>query len=148
MEWQRFEKLEYGYTIDLPARWVEQPPDLKNSPLETARFADPQDRRHSVIVFRSMPIPGSTARDLAERAQSSLERHGWLELTLIDARVGAENGVRLDAVKRDAGRVMALREYFIAHDPVGLILATNTTAFDEDEPLISAIAERFVFLAE
>jgi len=148
MEWQRFEKPDYGYTIDLPRRWIEQPPDLKNSPLETARFVDPEDRRHSVSVFRSMPAPETTAERLAERAQSALERHSWTEFTVAADTIGSEPGLRLNTVKRDAGRVMALRQYFVARGDVGLILAANTVAAEEDDALLTEISERFGVLLD
>ena len=44
MEWQRIEKPEFGYAAHVPRGWDEHPPNLKNSPFETARFVDPTDR--------------------------------------------------------------------------------------------------------
>ena len=58
MQRQRIEKLSFGYAVYFPAGWEEYPPDLKSSPVETARFDDTADRRHSLIVFRGMPHPG------------------------------------------------------------------------------------------
>src|SRR5437764_6559830 len=46
VQWQRIEKTDFGYAISVPAGWTERPPDLKNSPLETARFGEETDRRH------------------------------------------------------------------------------------------------------
>lgn len=148
MEWQRIEKPEYGYAIGLPVGWTEQPPDLRNSPLETARFVDPEDRRHSLIVFRSMPALGTTARRLADGTQRVLELKGWLDLSVTEATFGGATGIRLDAVKRDAGREMAIRQYFVAVGEVGLILASNTIAPDEDDALLTEISVRFEILVD
>jgi hypothetical protein len=45
VQWQRVEKPDFGYAAHVPPDWEEYPPNLKNSPFETARFADPADRR-------------------------------------------------------------------------------------------------------
>src|SRR5690348_17543952 len=76
MNWQRVEKTTYGFAIFVPEGWVEREVDLRNSPWETARFVDPADRRHSVIVFRNPVGPRSTAAEVALRARAALEATG------------------------------------------------------------------------
>jgi hypothetical protein len=61
VQWQRIEKPDFGYAVHVPDGWDERPPDLKNSPWETARFTQPADRRHSLIVFRGPTRPGRDA---------------------------------------------------------------------------------------
>ena len=65
MQWQRIEKSDFGYAVHVPAGWDERAPDLQNSPFETARFAGPASRRHSVIVFRGPLPPGAGAAQLS-----------------------------------------------------------------------------------
>ena len=112
VHWQRVEKPDFGYAAHVPPDWEEYPPDLKNSLFEAARFADPADRRHGVIVFRGMPRPGLSAAERAEWAQASLEAAGFGDFEITEAEVAGQPGARLDCVKRDAGRTWAVREYF------------------------------------
>jgi hypothetical protein len=147
MQWQRVEKPEFGYAVHVPQGWDERPPNFKNSPWETARFADPADRRHSLIVFRGMPRPGLAPLQVAEQTQVSLESSGFTDFRITDAQVGGQAGARLDCAKHDAGRVWAVREYFVVHDDVRFVLGCGSSVPEEDDPLFTAIAERFEILA-
>jgi len=146
VNWQRVEKTTYGYAVLVPEGWVEREADLRNSPWETARFVDPADRRHSVIVFRSPLRPRSTAADMARRAETSLASVGFGELAIADAEWAGRAGVRLDCAKRDAGRVWAVREYFAVTDGVGFCLGCGSAAPEEDEPLFAEMARTFEVL--
>jgi hypothetical protein len=143
MQWQRVEKTDFGYAVQVPHGWVERQPDLRNSPWETARFVDPADRRHSIIVFRSPLGAGRDAGYMAERAQTSLAASGFAALEIGDAEVGGLAAKRLDCEKRDAGRVWAVREYFVVEDGVGFCLGCGSSVPDEDEPLFESIARSF-----
>ena len=147
VQWQRVEKPDFGYAAHVPDDWEEYPPNLKNSPLETARFAGPADRRHSVIVFRGMPRPGLSAAERAERAQASLEAAGFGDFEITEAEVVGQPGARLDCVKRDAGRIWAVREYFVGRDDSHFALGCGSSVPDEDDALFTQIAERFEFLS-
>lgn len=148
MSWQRIEKPDFEYAVNVPEGWVERDPDPKNSPWETARYVDPSDRRHSLIVFRN-PTGGAqrVAADMAARAETALTAGGFGDMTIADAEwAGRDGGVRLDCAKRDAGRVWAVREYFLVIDGVGFCLGFGSAAPEEDEPLVTEIARTFEIL--
>jgi hypothetical protein len=146
VQWQRVEKPDFGYAAHVPHGWEEYPPNLKNSPFETARFADPGDRRHSVIVFRHMPGPDLSAAEHAERVQASLEAAGFGDFEITEAEVAGQPGARLDCAKHDAGRTWAVREYFAGRDDAYFVLGCGSAVPDEDDALFTQIAERFEIL--
>jgi hypothetical protein len=147
MQWQRVEKPEYGYAVHIPAGWEEREPNLKNSPFETARYVEPGDRRHMVGVFKPFHRAGRTAAEMADGARSALEQSGYLEFTVAEATLGGVPAVRLECVRRDAGRVWAVREVFAVQGETELCLGFGTAVPDEDDPLFEAIAGRFEILA-
>lgn len=146
MPWQRMEKSTYGYAIQVPQGWVEREADLRNSPWETARFVDPADRRHSVIVFRNPVGPRIAAIDMARRAQTALVASGFGELEITEAEWGGGAGARLDCAKQDTGRVWTVREYFAVTDGVGFCLGFGSAVPEEDEHLIAEMARTFEIL--
>jgi hypothetical protein len=145
-QWRRIEKAEYGYAVHIPERWSERPPVLKNSPAETARFVDAADRRHSATVFRGMPRPGRMVMEVAEQVQAVLEGEGYRDFLLAEAQVGGLPGARLDCAKYDAGRVWAVREYFLVHGDIRFVLACGSAVPEEDDELFEAMADRFEVL--
>jgi hypothetical protein len=146
MQWHRIEKPDFGYAVQIPQGWDERPPNLKNSPFETARFVDPADRRHSVIVFRAMPRPGLTARKLAEQVQASLEAYGFGDFLIAAAQVAGQPGARLDCAQHDAGRVWAVRQYIVIRGTDRFVLGCGSSVPAEDDSLFTAMAERFELL--
>jgi hypothetical protein len=146
VQWQRIEKPDFGYAIHVPEGWDERPPNLKNSPWETARFGDPTDRRHTVIVFRSLTRPGVPPADAIEGVQASLETAGFTDFDIADAEFAGRPAIRLDCARHDAGRVWAVREYFLVQDTVRFTLGCGSAVPEEDEPLFTAMAERFEVL--
>jgi hypothetical protein len=145
-QWKRVEKPTFGYAIQVPEAWEERPPDLRNSPWETARFVDPTDRRHSVIVFRHPLSPGRTAADIAEQAQSPLAAAGFIDFQVLDAELGGSAAVRLDCARHDAGRVWAVSEYFVVQDGIGFCLGCGSSVPEEDEAVFTAMAALFEVL--
>jgi hypothetical protein len=145
-QWQRVEKPDFGYAAHVPHGWEEYPPNLKNSPFETARFADPGDRRHSFIVFRAMPRPGMSAAEHAERVRGSLEAAGFGDFEITEAEIAGQPGARLDCAKHDAGRTWAVREYFVGRDGACFVLGCGSAVPDEDDELFTQLAERFEIL--
>lgn len=143
MQWKRIDKPDFGYAVHVPQDWDERPPNLKNSPWETARFVEPADRRHSVIVFRSPLRRGLDAAAVAEGARTSLEGHGFTDLRVTEAEVAGRPGARLECAKHDAGRVWAVREYFLVHGDAHFCLGCGSAAPEEDDALFRAMAERF-----
>ena len=146
MQWQRVEKEQFGYAVQVPPGWVEREVDLHNSPWETARFVDPADRRHSVIVFRHPVGPNRAVLDVAQRAQTALAANGFVELQLADAELGGRPGLRLDCAKHDADRIWAVQEYFTVNDGISFCLGCGSAAPDEDEPLFAEMARTFEIL--
>jgi hypothetical protein len=146
MEWQRIEKPEFGYAVQVPEDWAERPPNLKNSPWETARFGQPSDRRHSMIVFRGPGRRGATAADVAELVQPTLESAGFSDFQITDVEVAGRVAARLDCARHDAGRVWAVREYFVVQDDVRFCLGCGSSVPEEDDLLFASIAERFEIL--
>lgn len=147
MQWQRIDKPDFEYAVHLPRGWVEREPNPKNSPWETARFVDPEDRRHSLIVFRQPVRPAHTAAEVAERAGHSLSGIGFVDLEITEAVVAGRTGARLDCARHDAGRTWAVREYFVVRDGgVAFCLGCGSAVPEEDDPLFAAMAERFEVL--
>lgn len=148
MGWQRVEKTEFGYAVSVPDGWVERPPDLANSPLETARFADPADPRHSLVVFRGRPRPGVTALRAAEATEPVLRAAGFGGFAISEEPVAGRDGARLECARHDEGRTWAVREYFVVHDDVRFVLGCGSAAPDEDDGLFAAVAEGFEILGD
>ena len=146
MRWQRIEKPDFGYAVHVPTGWDERPPNLKNSPWETARFTHPGDRRHLVIVFRGPTRPGRDAANMAEGAEISLGNSGFTDFQTSGVQVAGRPGVRLDCVRYDAGRVWAVREYFVVEEDVHFCLGCGSAVPEEDEALFAEMAERFEIL--
>jgi hypothetical protein len=146
MQWQRVEKTEFGYAVQVPQGWVEREADLRNSPWETARFVDPADRRHSVIVFRNPVGPQRAALDVAQRAQTALAAGGFVELEITDTELGGQAGARLDCARHDTGRVWSVREYFAVIDGVSFCLGCGSAVLEEDESLFAEMARTFEIL--
>jgi hypothetical protein len=147
MPWQRVEKTEFGYAVQIPDGWTVREPDLRNSPWATAHFGNPADRRHSVIVFRVPTGPGRTAAEVAERAQAGLDRSGFVDFTTADAEFGGRPAIRLECARHDAGRTWAVREFFVVHEQVSFCLGCGSSVPEEDEPLFTEMARTFEFLA-
>ncbi|MBP2704571.1 hypothetical protein JOL79_12170 [Microbispora sp. RL4-1S] len=141
--WQRIERPDFGYAVQVPGEWDERPPNLKNSPWETARYGDRNDRRHGLIVFRQPMRPGRDAAEMARNVQGSLEGIGFTDLRIGDAEVAGRRGVLLTCAKHDAGRVMAVRHYMTTRDGVGFCLGCWTTIPDEDDAMFAVMALRF-----
>lgn len=143
VQWQRVDKPEFGYAVDVPAGWIERPPNLKNSPWETARFADPDDRRHSVIVFRGPGWGRRDAVEVAERVRPILEGSGFVDFQIERVDFAGRPGARLDCVRHDAGRVWAVREYFLIREDAHYCLGCGSAVPGEDDELFTAMAARF-----
>ncbi|ETK35136.1 hypothetical protein MPTA5024_15665 [Microbispora sp. ATCC PTA-5024] len=148
MEWQRIERTDFGYAVHVPQGWDERPPNLRNSPWETARYGDRNDRRHGLIVFRQPVRPGREATEMAEIVRSSLEGLGFTGFGIAETRVAGLPSALLTGVKEDAGRVMALREYMAIRGGVSFCLGCWTTVPEEDDPVFAGMAERFELLGE
>jgi hypothetical protein len=143
MQWQRIEKSDFGYAVHVPRGWDEQPPNLKNSPWETARFTQPDDRRHSLVVFRGPTRPGRDAAELASAVATKLGLSGFTDFQTTEVQMAGRTGVRLDFARHDAGRVWAVREYFVVEDGVYFCLGCGSAVPEEDESLFAAMADRF-----
>jgi hypothetical protein len=146
MQWQRVEKPEFGYAIRIPREWDERPPNLKNSPWETARFGDRADRRHNVIVFRQPIRPGRTSLELAEVIQPSLEAVGFTDFQITESSLGGQPGALLQCARHDAGRTWAVREYLLVRGEVGFCLGCGSSIPVEDDTLFTSMAEGFELL--
>ncbi len=146
MQWQRIEKPDFGYAVQVPEGWEERPPNLKNSPTETARFGDPLDRRHHLVVHRGFLRLALTPVAVAEQVRDRLESVGFGDFRIAEARVAGRDGARLDCAHHDAGRVWAVREYFAIRDGVRFVLACGTSVPEEDDAVFEAVAARFELL--
>lgn len=141
--WRQVVKPEYGYAVWVPLNWEERPPNLKNSPWETARFAEPDDRRHSVIVFRTPVFRRRTPLEHAESIRESLAGAGFAEFEIVETTVAGRPGVRLDCARRDAGRVWSVREYLVRTDEASFCLGLGSAIPDEDGALFDELAARW-----
>lgn len=144
MQWQRIEKPEFGYAIQVPQGWVEHSPDPKiHGPWATASFVDPADRRHRITVFRQPVSTTASATGVAEAVQEPLARARFGDFRLTAAQVAGRPGARLDCAQHDAGRLYALRQYYVVDDGVGFYLSCGSSAPDEDNVLFTTVAARF-----
>lgn len=148
VDWHRFEVPEFGYAIDVPTDWQRREPDLRNSPWETARFGDPGDRRHVVIVFRSPAAPGKDATGVAERVQTSLAASLFTDFAIRQVPFAGRPGARLDCARHDAGRVWAVTQFLAVEGTSAFCLALGTIQKQEDETLFVAVADRFELLPD
>lgn len=146
MQWQRVEKPDFGYAVVVPQGWDERPPNLKNSPWETARFGDVNDRRHSVIVFRQPVQPGREVMEVAEQVQPALARSGFTDFEITAATMAGGPAALLRCARHDAGRVWAVREYLHVRENVTFCLGCGTSVPDEDDEMFADMAERFELL--
>ncbi|GLY82686.1 hypothetical protein [Actinoallomurus iriomotensis] len=104
------------------------------------------DRRHSLIVFRAANRRTGRPGDIAAGARTSLESSGFTDFRITDARVGGREGALLECALHDAGRVWAVREYFVAVDGVHFCLGLGSSVPEEDAALFGEIAARFEIL--
>lgn len=146
MQWQRIEKSDFGYAVVVPQTWTERPPNLRNSPWETARFGDNGDRRHTLIVFRQPIKPGRDVLELAELVQPSLTRSGFGDFEITPTTMAGGPAALLRCARHDAGRVWAVREYLSVRDDVSFCLGCGTSVPDEDDELFASMAEQFELL--
>ncbi|MFD2417458.1 hypothetical protein [Amycolatopsis pigmentata] len=142
-EWQRIEKTDFGYAVLIPQGWAERPPDLKNSPWETARFIDPSDRRHSMTVFRSPTRANRTAQEAAERVRPALESSGFTDFELSGSTLAERPAVLMKCARHDAGRVWTIHEYIAVVDMAVFCLVCGSIVVDEDAPLFEALVDGF-----
>jgi hypothetical protein len=146
MQSQRIERTDFGYAVHIPQVWEERPPNLRNSPWETARFGDPDDRRTLLIVFRGPVRPGRTAVEVAAQARTALEATGFVDFQIGEATVAGRSGAELSCAMHDLGRVWAVREYFVVQDGASFTLGCGSSVPAETGPLFTAMAERFELL--
>lgn len=97
-------------------------------------------------MFRGPHRPGWTATDVAESARNSLESLGFGEFQLADAEIAGRPGARLDCTRHDAGRIWAVREYFVISGTARFALGCGSSVPDEDDALFAAMADRFEVL--
>lgn len=144
--WRRIEKREYGYAVGVPVDWEERPPNLKNSPWETARFVDPAEPRHHCGVFRVPNRPGTGLAEVAEEAKAVLADEGFEEFEQREISIAGRPGVELRFARRDGGGIWTAREHFVVEGTIAFCLAIGTTMPDEDAELIATIAQGFELL--
>jgi hypothetical protein len=144
--WQRIGKPDFGYAVQVPADWDERPPDLGNSPWETARFGRPADHRHIMIVFRTPNPRGRGAEEIASEVRPVLEGSGFTDFRIGAALVGGRAAGLLECARHDAGRIWAVREYFVVQDDVRFCLALGSSVPEEAAPVFAEIVERFELL--
>lgn len=146
--WRRIEKAEYGYVIRVPGDWEERPPDLRHHPFETARFVQPDDRRHLARVVRRPLNLGGGLIEMIEAARLGREALRFAEFSQCEIVVAGRPGVQVDSVLRDVGRLLAVREHFVGQGDIGFCLDVGTSVPDEDAELLSALAQGFELLAD
>lgn len=144
--WRRIEKPEFGYTVSIPGGWVETPPDLRNSPWETARFGTPEDRRHDVVVFRQPVISGQTAADIVANAKSHLEGYGFGEFHVEHVTVASREGLRLDFATTDAERTWSSQQYYFVDGNACFCVGYGSTAPEEIREIIDAMVASFALM--
>ncbi|OHV35691.1 MULTISPECIES: hypothetical protein [Pseudofrankia] len=145
--WRQVVKPEFGYFLSIPESWEERPPNLKNSPWEPARFAEPGDRRHTVIVFRNPVFRRRSALEPAESIRESLTGAGFVDFRIEETAVARRSGARIDCARHDAGRVWAVREYLVITEEANMCLGLGSAAPDADAALPDKDAALFDELA-
>jgi hypothetical protein len=99
--------------------------------------------RPTFIVFRGPTKPGREPDELADAVRTSLGNSGFTDFESTGVQVAGRLGARLDCARHDAGRVWAVREYFVVEDGVFFCLGCGSAVPEEDEALFTAMAERF-----
>jgi len=148
---RRIEKPEYGFALEVPVEWVDEPPDLKNSPWEAARaFASyPDGARRGFIVFRNPAGPGADPEAAARGAQNFLSRNGFSNFALSDAVIAGRPAVRLDFDRPSvAPRVWAVRHYFLVVENRTFCVSFGTSEPSEDGPLVERLAASFELIGD
>jgi hypothetical protein len=141
--WRQVAKPEFGFAVWVPEHWEERAPNLRNSPWETARFTEPGDRRHTVIVFRNPVFRPRTAREHAEAIKESLTGAGFVDFEIAEVPVAGRSGARVDCARHDAGRVWAVREYLVPTDEAVFCLGLGSAIPEDDLALFDELAARF-----
>ena len=150
---RRVEKPDLGFALHIPEQWLEEPPNLRNSPWEAFRAFGPRQRlgggRSGCIVFRNPPQPAADAYTIARNVQPVLERDGFTSFTLHDAAVADRPGARLDFARPlPDGGVWAVRHYFVVVAGIPFCVSFGTTGPIADAPLLDALIEHFELLGE
>ena len=149
---RRVEKPEYGFSIEVPEDWPEEPPDLNNSQYEVARFRYyDADARRLTLVSRPTDDAEPQVWTAANAVRGRRQRTGFMHFSLAECEWGGGDGVRIDCDKpsdRPRG-VWTIREYLAVANGVVYILGMGTSQPIDDGPLFDEIATRFeVFAAD
>jgi len=144
------ERLDHGFSIEVPEDWPEEPPDLSNSPYEVARFRlHEDDAWHMALVFRRTDDAEPQVWLAANAARGRLSRSGFTHMNLAECEWGGGGGVRIDCQREFAGPsgLWTVREYLAVANGVLYILGLGTNHPLDDEPLFDEVARRFELLA-
>ncbi len=112
-ELRHHESPEWGFALDVPARWNTAPPDPANSPHELIRFVSHEDGNHLTIIFREPWQPTWSLERHAEQRQQILAGAGFGGFVGRAASIQSEPSWRLDFDRPYTWGIWSCRYYFI-----------------------------------
>lgn len=148
---RRVEKPQYGFAVQLPEDWAEEPADPFNSEWEVARFrlSGPSGSVRNCLVFRSPEKPDADPRDAARRAETSLGQAGFGNFRHVHIKLGGLPAARLDFDRPwPNDRIWSCRHHFVVAAGHLFCLSFGTTAIEEDAPLLDELTARFEFIGD
>ncbi len=178
IEMKRYKSAEWNFALDVPKRWNAFPPVSTNSPLEVIRFASKEDGTHLVIIFRGPREPNQPLKEICQRAQGILTKHGFRNFTTTQTAIGSRAVLLLEfdrpwsprprswaksrhalvraletvcnklALSRQGEGTWSCREYFLADGTLQYTLGFGTTNKDGMFDLYDRMAKSFEFSAE
>ena len=147
-EMKQYESSEWHFALDIPKRWHSMPPVSTNSPNEVMRFASKEDGTHLLIVFREIHGPTETLKEISNRVQQILAKHGFGNFVCAETTVGSNVAATLDFDRPQDGGTWSCRHYFLADGTLRYTLGFGTSRRADMFDLYDRMAKSFRILPE
>jgi hypothetical protein len=143
-ELKRYRNSEWGFSLNVPARWNSFPVVLTNSPWEVMRFASHEDGFHNLIVFREPYDPKQSPEEHSKLIQEVLEKQGFSNFVSGKATIGSKTIVTLDFDKAFEASIWSCRHYFmIDGSTLAYVLGFGSTKWADMNDLFGGMAQSF-----
>lgn len=144
LEMKPFRSSEWGFSLDIPARWNSFPAVLTNSPWEVIRFASHENGFHNLIVFHEPYDPKQSPEEHSKVIQDVLEKQGFSNFVRRTTKIRSKPTVTLDFDKSFEGSVWSCRHYFmIDGSTLAYVLGCGSTKWSEVNDLFDGVAQSF-----
>jgi len=143
-ELKRYSSSEWGFSLDIPARWNSFPAVPTNSPWEVIRFASHEDGFHTLIVFREPYDPKQSPEEHSKLIEDVLGKQGFSNFVSGKAKIGSTAMVTLDFDKAKESSLWSCRHYFmIDGSTLAYVLGFGTTKWADMNDLFGRMAQSF-----